>query len=71
MGTKLMNDPILFPTSVVGSMPRPDFVRDLVMGNHELSPEQYEHQMDAAIRYVVAMQEHAGLDVVTDGEWRR
>lgn len=66
-----MNDPLLFPTSVVGSMPRPDFVRDLVMGNHELSPEQYEQQMDAAIRYVVAMQEHAGLDVVTDGEWRR
>jgi 5-methyltetrahydropteroyltriglutamate--homocysteine methyltransferase len=27
--------------------------------------------MDAAIRYVVAMQEEAGLDVVTDGEWRR
>jgi 5-methyltetrahydropteroyltriglutamate--homocysteine methyltransferase len=27
--------------------------------------------MDAAIRYVVALQEHAGLDVVTDGEWRR
>src|SRR5262245_57740231 len=27
--------------------------------------------MDAAIRYVVAMQEMAGLDVVTDGEWRR
>ena len=27
--------------------------------------------MDAAVRYIVALQEHAGLDVVTDGEWRR
>jgi 5-methyltetrahydropteroyltriglutamate--homocysteine methyltransferase len=27
--------------------------------------------MDAAIRYIVALQEHAGLDVITDGEWRR
>src|SRR4026209_2335762 len=27
--------------------------------------------MQAAIAYAVAMQEHAGLDVVTDGEWSR
>ena len=27
--------------------------------------------MASAIRYVVALQEAAGLDVVTDGEWRR
>ena len=27
--------------------------------------------MGAAVRYVVALQEHAGLDVITDGEWRR
>lgn len=66
-----MSGSILFPTSIVGSMPRPDFVRDLVMGKHQLSPEQYEHQMDAACAYIVAMQEHAGLDVVSDGEWRR
>ena len=47
-----MSSSTLFPASVVGSMPRPDFVRDLVMGDHTLSPEQYEHQMDAAVRYV-------------------
>jgi 5-methyltetrahydropteroyltriglutamate--homocysteine methyltransferase len=56
----------LFPTSVVGSMPRPLFVRDLLHRNLTFSPE-----MDAAIRYIVAMQEHVGLDVITDGEWRR
>jgi len=27
--------------------------------------------MDSAVRYVVALQEQAGLDLVTDGEWRR
>ncbi|MEE2887106.1 MAG: cobalamin-independent methionine synthase II family protein [Planctomycetota bacterium] len=66
-----MSNTILFPTSIVGSMPRPDSVRDLVMGNHELSPEQYEHEMDAACSQIVAMQERAGLDVLSDGEWRR
>ena len=30
-----------------------------------------ERAMDAAVRYAVSMQEFAGLDVVTDGEWRR
>ena len=27
--------------------------------------------MDEAIRGAIAMQEKAGLDVITDGEWRR
>ena len=27
--------------------------------------------MEAAVRYVVAMQENAGLDILTDGEWWR
>lgn len=58
----------LFPASVVGSMPRPQFVRDLLACD---DCEQIRRRMDAAVRYVVAMQEQAGLDVVTDGEWRR
>lgn len=61
----------LFPTSVVGSLPRPAFVLDLIQGRPVITPEQYEERMGAAIRYAVAMQEHAGLDVLTDGEWRR
>lgn len=62
---------LLFPTSVVGSMPRSNFIQDLINDRPPLSPEQYEREMDAAVRYIVAMQEHAGLDVITDGEWRR
>src|SRR5882762_2594188 len=61
----------LFPTSVVGSMPRSTFVQDLINDKPPLTPERYDAEMDAAIRYIVAVQEHAGLDVVTDGEWRR
>lgn len=58
----------LFPASVAGSIPRPQFVRDLLESGDE---ESTAPLMDAAVRYVVAMQEKAGLDVVTDGEWRR
>ena len=61
----------LFPTSVCGSMPRPQFVRDLIAGATALAPADRARALDAAIRYVVALQESAGLDVVTDGEWRR
>lgn len=61
----------LFPTSVVGSLPRPQFVRDLLENKTAMSSAEYEAQMDAAVRFAVAMQEQAGLDVVSDGEWRR
>jgi 5-methyltetrahydropteroyltriglutamate--homocysteine methyltransferase len=62
---------LLFPTSVVGSLPRPAFVLDLINNRPPLPPERYEREMQAAVRYAVAMQEHAGIDVITDGEWWR
>lgn len=61
----------LFPTSVVGSMPRSMFVKDLIFGDSDVSGEDYQRRLDAAIRFIVALQEQAGIDVVTDGEWRR
>ena len=61
----------LFPTSVVGSLPRPAFVLDLINDRPPLDPARYTREMQAAVRYAVAMQEHAGLDVITDGEWWR
>jgi 5-methyltetrahydropteroyltriglutamate--homocysteine methyltransferase len=66
-----MSKPLLFPTSVVGSLPRPAFVLDLINDRPPLPAERYANEMQAAVRYNVAMQEHAGLDVVTDGEWWR
>ncbi|MAE67337.1 MAG: hypothetical protein CMJ18_24005 [Phycisphaeraceae bacterium] len=61
----------LFPTSVVGSMPRPAYLLDAMRADPPLPEAEYERVMDAAIRHVVAMQERAGLDVITDGEYRR
>lgn len=62
---------ILFPTSVVGSMPRPDYVKDLINDEAATTPDEYRRLMRAAVESVVALQECAGLDVVTDGEWWR
>lgn len=61
----------LFPSSVVGSLPRPSFVVDLINDHSPLPSEEYERRMRAAVHYAVALQEQAGLDVLTDGEWRR
>src|SRR5262245_56584709 len=61
---------VLFPASVVGSIPRPQFVLDLI-NDQGISPQDYASRMEAAVRYAVAMQENAGLDVLTDGEWWR
>jgi 5-methyltetrahydropteroyltriglutamate--homocysteine methyltransferase len=62
---------VLFPTSVVGSMPRPDYVKDLISDDYRSSPDEYRRLMGDAIHSVVALQECAGLDVITDGEWWR
>jgi 5-methyltetrahydropteroyltriglutamate--homocysteine methyltransferase len=50
-------------------MPRSAFVRDLLAlpADHPERPAR----LDAAVGYVIALQEAAGLDVVSDGEWRR
>src|SRR6187401_2104808 len=61
---------VLFPTRVVGSLPRPDVVRDLI-SDDAIAPAEYDRRMKAAVRYVVEMQVNAGLDILTDGEWWR
>ena len=63
----------LFPTSVVGSLPRPQYVKDLLAagsrtGEHDVA---WQRRMDDAVRYVIGMQEQAGIDIISDGEWRR
>ncbi|MCC6748012.1 MAG: cobalamin-independent methionine synthase II family protein, partial [Deltaproteobacteria bacterium] len=62
----------LFRASIVGSMPRSQFVRDLL--DPERAPKDpvaLRQALDAAVDYVVALQEMAGLDVISDGEYRR
>jgi 5-methyltetrahydropteroyltriglutamate--homocysteine methyltransferase len=62
---------VLFTTSVIGSLPRPKFVRELIADDCPLDDAEYERLMGNAIRAAVALQETAGLDVITDGEWWR
>ena len=61
----------LFPASVVGSLPRPQFVRDLLEEQDSLPQEVYQKRMDTAVRFAIGLQEAAGLDIISDGEWRR
>ena len=68
----MINDPVPFPAGVVGSMPRSQFVRDLLDPDRTPEdPSEFSARMDASVDYVLALQEAAGLDVVSDGEYRR
>ena len=63
----------LFPTTVVGSMPRPQYIKDLIeaQATAEEDVGDFQRMMDAAVPYVAQMQELAGIDMISDGEWRR
>ncbi len=60
-----------FPTQVIGSLPRPLAVRELLSRRDSMPPKQYEAALDDTVRFAIRLQELAGLDVVSDGEWRR
>ncbi|HEV8307945.1 MAG TPA: cobalamin-independent methionine synthase II family protein [Methylomirabilota bacterium] len=63
----------LFPTTVIGSLPRPAWVRDVILERKSgrLSEAEADRLLDPAIDTAVMLQERAGLDEITDGEWRR
>ena len=60
-----------FYTHVIGSLPRPKAVLDLLARRDALGPERFEKLMDEMIVFAIRTQELAGIDVVSDGEWRR
>ncbi|MCZ6676759.1 MAG: cobalamin-independent methionine synthase II family protein [Candidatus Poribacteria bacterium] len=64
---------ILFPTTVIGSLPRPAWVQELILDrkNGQLSEEEANRLLDPAIESAIRLQERAGLEEITDGEWRR
>ncbi|WP_394831542.1 cobalamin-independent methionine synthase II family protein [Pendulispora rubella] len=68
-----MSQPVLFPTTVVGSMPRPLFVKELFDEFHEgkVSDAERQRLLDESVPLAIALQETAGVDIVSDGEWRR
>ena len=73
----------LFPTSLVGSYPQPDWLIDRAklagrfpprvraLDLWRVAPEYLEQAQDDATIIAIRDQERAGLDIVTDGEMRR
>ena len=63
----------LFPTLVVGSLPRPQWVRDLIDDRKagRVSEDEADALLNDAVPLAIRAQERAGLDFVSDGEWRR
>jgi 5-methyltetrahydropteroyltriglutamate--homocysteine methyltransferase len=60
-----------FFTHGIGSLPRPKVVRDLLARRAEMPPEAFQRTLDDFVLFAIRLQEQAGLDVVSDGEWRR
>ncbi len=61
----------LFYTHVIGSLPRPKVVRDLLAERASMPADRFAREMDEMIVFAIRLQERAGIDVVSDGEWRR
>jgi 5-methyltetrahydropteroyltriglutamate--homocysteine methyltransferase len=58
----------------IGSLPRPQAVRDLVAQRDALpaaDADRLARTLDDYVVFAIRLQEQAGLDVISDGEWRR
>ena len=74
---------MLFPTTIVGSFPQPDWLidREKLAGRFpprtrarelwRIAPQYLEQAQDDATLIAIRAQEQAGLDIVSDGEIRR
>ena len=62
-----------FDSFVVGSLPRPKWVMEVVerRKNGDISDANFQSILDTAVPFAITLQEKAGLDYITDGEWRR
>jgi 5-methyltetrahydropteroyltriglutamate--homocysteine methyltransferase len=63
----------MFRAEVIGSLPRPSYLKEAraAFERGELSPLAFKRVEDRAVDQMIALQEGAGVDVVTDGEMRR
>src|SRR5262245_7545592 len=62
-----------FFTQVVGSLPRPQAVRELFAQRDAggISVARFCRTLDDYVVFAIRLQEQVGLDVISDGEWRR
>jgi 5-methyltetrahydropteroyltriglutamate--homocysteine methyltransferase len=58
-------------THVIGSLPRPKILQHVLNSKDQMENGRYTRLMDDMVRFAIRFQEEAGLDVVSDGEWRR
>lgn len=72
MGWSRVELPIL-PTTVIGSYPRPKWLREFIKGYREgkYKEDQLKEAFNDAVIAVVHDQESVGIDIPTDGEQRR
>lgn len=61
----------LFPTSVIGSMPRPQYIQDFLNPKSKNRKMSNQDNLNTAVKFIAQLQEYAGVDIVSDGEWRR
>src|SRR6059036_3202979 len=60
-----------FFTQVIGSLPRPRLVLDLLARKSEMPADRFQKVMDEMVMFAIRLQEQAGIDCISDGEWRR
>jgi len=61
----------LFPTAVIGSMPRPKYLQEFLDPAKKTKGTLYQDNLNTAVKFITQLQEYAGIDIVSDGEWRR
>ena len=63
----------IYRAEVIGSLLRPAYLKQarLDFGADRLSAAQFKQIEDRAVNEAIALQEEAGVDIVTDGEMRR
>ncbi len=63
----------LFPSAVVGSFPRPEWLLKAIrrFEHQKITKEELKEHYDDAVKLILKEQETAGVDIVSDGEQRR